>query len=181
MKAFNRDVSFALMAAALFGASTPFAKLLVNEIQPILLGGLLYLGSGMGLGFTRLIRDRGWRPSGLMRPDWGWLLAAIFFGGVLGPVFLLFGLIQISGSSASLLLNLEAVMTALIAWLVFRENTDRRVVIGMIVIVAGGVILSWPTGELGASNWLGSIAVSAACCCWAIDNNLTRKVSASDA
>ncbi len=181
MKAINRGVLFALMSAVLFGASTPFAKPLVNEIQPILLGGLLYLGSGMGLGFARLIRDRGWRSSGLMRPDWGWLLAAIFFGGVLGPVFLLFGLIHISGSSASLLLNLEAVMTALIAWVVFRENTDRRVVIGMMAIVAGGVILSWPSGDLAPSNWLGPVAVSAACCCWAIDNNLTRKVSASDA
>lgn len=169
------------MAAALFGASTPFAKLLVGELSPLLLGGLLYLGSGVGLSVARVIRDRGWKPSGLARREWPWLLGAILFGGGLGPVLLLFGLTYTSGSTASLLLNLEAVLTALIAWLVFRENADRRVVIGMIAIAAGGVVLSWPSGETGASNWLGPLAIAAACFCWAIDNNLTRKVSASDA
>ena len=177
----NRSVLFALLAAALFGASTPFAKLLVGEISPLLLGGLLYLGSGVGLSVTRVIRDRGWKPSGLARQEWPWLLGAILFGGVLGPVALLFGLTYTSGSTASLLLNLEAVLTALIAWIAFRENADRRVVLGMVAIVAGGVVLSWPTGEASASNWLGTLAIAAACLCWAIDNNLTRKVSASDA
>jgi drug/metabolite transporter (DMT)-like permease len=181
LKSINRYVFFALTAAVLFGASTPFAKLLVGGIPPLLLGGLLYLGSGVGLGVIRLIRDRGWRPSGLLRSEWLWFLTAIFFGGVLGPVFLLFGLLTISGSTASLLLNLEAVMTALIAWVVFRESTDRRVAAGMLAIVAGGVILSWPSGDGERTDWLGSVAVAAACCCWAIDNNLTRKVSAADA
>ena len=174
-------VVYALLAAALFGASTPFAKLLVGELPPILLAGLLYLGSGTGLLLIRLVRDRGWKPSGLASSEWPWLLGAILFGGVLGPVALLFGLTSTSGSAASLLLNLEAVLTAVIAWVVFKENADRRIVLGMLVIVAGGVVLSWPTGDGGMTGWIGPLAIAGACLCWAIDNNLTRKVSASDA
>ncbi len=177
----NRDVVCALLAAALFGVSTPFAKQLLGEIHPVLLGGLLYLGSGIGLGLIRLIRDGTWRPSGIARRLWPWLLGAIFFGGVLGPVALLFGLSRISGSTASLLLNLESVLTAALAWLVFKENADRRIVLGMLAIVAGGVVLSWPVPGTPASDWVGQAAIAAACLCWAIDNNLTRKVSASDA
>ena len=177
----NSSVIHALLAAALFGASTPFAKLLVGELPPILLAGLLYLGSGIGLTLVRLIWDGGWKPAGLARSEWPWLLWAILFGGVLGPVALLFGLMTTSGSTASLLLNLEAVLTAVIAWVVFKENADRRIVLGMVVIVAGSVVLSWPTAETGASGWIRPLAVAVACLCWAIDNNLTRKVSASDA
>ncbi len=177
----NTSVLYALSAAALFGASTPFAKLLTGEIAAVLLAGLLYLGSGLGLAVVRLIRDRGWKPSGLTSAEWPWLLGAILFGGVLGPVALLFGLTHTTGSAASLLLNLEAVLTALIAWIVFRENAGRRIVLGMAAIVAGGVVLSLPDGETGWTGWIGPLLVTAACLCWAIDNNLTRRVSASDA
>ena len=143
----HKSALYALVAAVLFGASTPLAKLLIGETSPLLLGGLLYLGSGIGLGVARAIRDRGWLPSGIARQEWPWLLGAIFFGGMLGPVALMFGLTRTSGSTASLLLNLEAVLTALIAWFVFKESADRRIVLGMVAIVAGGVILSWPLGE----------------------------------
>lgn len=181
MEMMHRSVLYALLAAALFGASTPFAKLLVGELSPVLLAGLLYLGSGIGLTLVRLVRDRGWKPAGLVPAEWPWLLGAILFGGILGPLALLFGLTSTSGSAASLLLNLEAVLTAVIAWVVFRENADRRIVLGMLAIVAGGVVLSWPSGDGGASGWMGPVAIVGACLCWAIDNNLTRKVSASDA
>ncbi len=177
----NRSILYALLAAVLFGASTPFAKLLIGDLSPVLLGGLLYLGSGVGLALAWLIRDRDCKPSGLSRAEWPWLLGAIFFGGVLGPVALLFGLRHVSASSASLLLNLEAVLTAVIAWVAFKENADRRIVLGMLAIVAGGVALSWPTGSADSADRIGPLAVAAACLCWAIDNNLTRKVSASDA
>lgn len=177
----NRNVLFALLAAALFGASTPFAKLLVGDMSPVLLAGLLYLGSGIGLTLIRLVRDRGWQPSGLSRAEWPWLLGAIFFGGVAGPVALMAGLVTTSGSSASLLLNLEAVLTAAIAWVVFKENADKRIVLGMAAIVAGGLVLSWPGQSTRASDWAGPVLIGVACLCWAIDNNLTRKVSASDA
>ena len=177
----NRSVIYALAAAALFGASTPLVKLLVGDLPPVLLAGLLYLGSGLGLSLFRVLRDGGWKPSGLQRSEWPWLLGAILFGGVVGPVVLMVGLVSTSGATASLLLNLEAVLTALIAWLVFKENADRRIVWGMLAIVAGGVVLAWPQGSDAASSGVGPLWVAAACLCWAIDNNLTRRVSASDA
>ncbi len=112
--------------------------------------------------------------------EWPWLLGAIAFGGVLGPLLLMIGLSHSSAATASLFLNLEAVLTALLAWLVFKEGTDRRIVLGMVLIVAGGAVLAWPTGEASASG-MGPVALAGACLAWAIDNNLTRKVSASDA
>ncbi len=181
MSAFHPQVIHALLAAALFGASTPLAKLLVGEMQPLLLGGLLYLGSGLGLGLARVMRDRGWSASGLNPGEWRWLLSAIVFGGMLGPVLLMIGLQTASASSASLLLNLEAVLTAVLAWVVFHEHTHRRVIFGMLLIVTGGVLLSLPDTASTEQGWQGSLAIAAACLCWAIDNNLTRKVSSSDA
>lgn len=149
----NLSIIYALVAAALFGASTPLAKSLGLGLglSPILLAGLLYLGSGIGLAGVRLIRDRGWKPTGLTPSQWPWLLGAIAFGGILGPVALMFGLIRTAGATASLMLNLESVLTAVIAWVVFRENADRRIVLGMVAIVLGGVVLSW-TGAGGAAR-----------------------------
>lgn len=176
----HRHTVYALLAAALFGASTPLAKLLLAQVSPQLLGGLLYLGSGLGLSLIRLLRDGRWNPPGLAAGEWPWLLGAIAFGGVLGPVALFWGLASTPAATASLLLNLEAVLTAVLAWLVFRENADRRVVAGMAAIVAGSVALSWP-GDSPWAGGLGLAGVALACLCWAVDNNLTRKVSASDA
>ena len=177
----NTAVISALGAAMLFGASTPFAKRLVGDVSPLMLAGVLYLGSGLGLTIARLIRDSGWRAPGIPRAERKWLVAAIFFGGVLGPALLMFGLERTSGSSASLLLNLESVLTAVLAWVVFHENFDRRILLGMLAIVAGGVVLSWDGAMTADQGWVGSVLVALACLCWAIDNNFTRKVSANDA
>ena len=171
----------ALVAALLFGASTPFAKQLLHDVSPVLLAGLLYLGSGIGLGVIRLVRDRGWRTPPMSGREWLWLMLAIGFGGVLGPLALMLGLMSTSAATASLLLNLEAVLTAVIAWVVFRENTDRHVVIGMLAIVAGAVLLAWPNSSRHAGLGWGALLIAGACLAWALDNNFTRKVSATDA
>lgn len=174
----------ALGAAVLFGASTPLAKQLAGTVPAQWLAGLLYLGSGLGLAAGRIIRDRGWRTPPLQPRERWRLLGAIAFGGMLGPVLLMWGLARTPVATASLLLNLEAVFTATLAWLVFHENTDRRIVLGMGLIVLGGVWLSWlPDAAAGQQpwSWLGPLAVAGACLCWAIDNNLTRDVSGVDA
>ena len=174
-------ITAALTAALLFGASTPLAKALLRDTSPMLLAGLLYLGSGIGLGVGRLFRDRGWRAPALAPAEWLWLLLAIAFGGVLGPLLLMVGLSRTQAAAASLLLNLEAVLTALLAWIVFRENADRRVVLGMALIVAGAAVLAGRGASHAAGLGWGAPLIALACLCWALDNNLTRKVSASDA
>jgi drug/metabolite transporter (DMT)-like permease len=117
----------------------------------------------------------------MTRGEWPWFAGAIVSGGVLGPVLLMYGLTHTSAADASLLLNLEAVLTALLAWIVFAENTDRRIVLGMTLIIAGGALLAWPSDRAAPhGGLLGALAIAAACLCWAVDNNLTRKVSASD-
>ena len=112
-------VAYALGASALFGASTPFAKTLLPEVEPWLMAGLLYLGSGLGLTLYRLLAARRnnetGRETSLARKDAPWLAGAILYGGVIGPLLLMAGLRLTPASSASLLLNLEGVFTALLA------------------------------------------------------------------
>src|SRR5450432_727886 len=173
-------VGYALAAAALFGASTPFSKLLLGSVHPWLLAGLLYLGSGCGLSLWLLLASRltgkDSKEASLKRADLPWLAGAILFGGVVGPLLLMLGLASTPAASASLLLNLEGVLTALLAWFVFKENFDRRIALGMAFITGGGVLLSW-SGDTAAEVPWGSLAISGACLAWGIDNNLTRKVS----
>ena len=170
--------SSALAAAVLFGLATPLAKLLLTPLDPWLLAGVLYLGSGVGLAVVRWIRVE--RGPGLGRQGIPWLLAAIGCGGLIGPVLLMWGLARTTASTASLLLNSEGIFTALIAWFVFRENFDRRIALGMLLIVMGGVILALPDSH-GADASLPSLAIVAACLAWALYNNLTRKVALADA
>jgi drug/metabolite transporter (DMT)-like permease len=181
----HKGVFYALLAATLFGASTPLAKILVGQIAPIMLAGLLYLGSGLGLltWFSlSAVKQKGQRAerARLAVSDLPWLGGAILSGGIIGPILLMFGLTLIPASTASLLLNMEGVLTALMAWFVFKENFDRRILLGMALIVVAGVLLSCERRPELSVPW-GALAIVAACLCWAIDNNLTRKVSASDA
>lgn len=166
----------ALAAALLFGASTPAAKTLAGELHPVLLAGILYAASGVGLGAWLLLSRR---RVALQRADLPWLAGAVLAGGVIGPVLLMTGLASTSASSASLLLNLEGVFTALLAWFAFRENFDRRIALGMALIVAGGVLLAFEPGALQGGPG-GALAVAGACLAWALDNNLTRRVSGAD-
>jgi drug/metabolite transporter (DMT)-like permease len=178
---FSTPVLSALGAAFLWGASTPFSKQILGESSPVLMAGLLYLGCGSGLLAVMLVRDRGLRNFGLPRRHWVWFLLSILCGGVAAPVLLMEGLARTGAATASLLLNVETVFTVLLAWLAFRENAGRGVMVGMALIVAGGVALAWPSGALGAEGMFGPVAIAGACLCWAVDNNLTRKISDADA
>jgi len=173
-------IALALLSAVLFGGSTPFAKLLLGAVDPWTMAGLLYLGAGIGLAGAHLSR----RVLGiaaveapLRGADVPWLALVILAGGILGPLLLMFGLARTDAAAASLLLNLEGLATMGIAWLVFRENVDRRLLLGALAILAGAVLLSW---QGRASFGWGAPLIAGACLCWGIDNNLTRKLSSAD-
>jgi len=173
----HRAIAYASLSALLFGASTPLAKLLVGAMSPLVLAGLLYLGSGIGLAIWFAFRRA---PLNLATRDLPWLGGAIVAGGIIGPALLMQGLARTEGASASLLLNLEVVFTAVMAWVVFRENVDKRVFAGLIAIAAGGVVLSWEQVPR-AANLAGPLLIAGACLAWALDNNLTRRISGGDA
>lgn len=174
----NPGIVAALIAALLFGASTPIAKYFLRDVSPWMLAGLFYLGSGIGLSVYRLITHA--QTVSLRPGEVAWLAGAILTGGVTGPVLLMFGLTGMPASGAALLLNAEGVLTALLAWVVFKENFDRRIALGMLAIASGAVVLSWPS-EAQFSGVLPALAILGACLCWAVDNNLTRKVALADA
>jgi drug/metabolite transporter (DMT)-like permease len=178
-----RGAILALSSAALFGASTPLAKALLEEIDPWLLAGLLYAGAGIGLaiveGIGRIARPSGAGEAALSGRGRAWLLAAIGAGGVVGPVLLMTGLGRTPAAGASLLLNLEGVMTALLAWLIFGEHIGRRIAVGMAAITGGSVALSWQ-GTAALGGVLGPLAIAGACLAWAVDNNISRTLSLAD-
>ena len=136
-------VLYTLTSAALFGVSTPAAKFLVGSIHPVTLAGLLYCGAGIGVAALRRMLPAaitGAPETALSQSDVPWLAAAIGAGGILSPLLLMFGLTRTDAATASLLLTLEGVATALMAWFIFHENFDRRIAIGMASLVAGAAI-----------------------------------------
>ena len=177
----QRYALVALAAAALFGASTPLAKLLQADIAPALLAGLLYLGSGAGLALVKIAMSLGRCAAEppLQRGDTPWLAGAVLCGGIAAPVLLMWGLAGAAASGVSLLLNLEGVLTALIAALVFREAVAGRVWLGACLMLAAGLVLGYDA-QAGFGVSLRMLAVIAACALWALDNNLTRRISAAD-
>jgi drug/metabolite transporter (DMT)-like permease len=177
-------VVLALLSAALFGVSTPAAKALLGTIDPVILAGLLYCGAGLGVAILRrlgrsMISQHGAAEVALGRMELPWLAGAIVAGGIIGPLLLMVGLARSEATTASLLLTLEGVATALMAWFIFHENFDRRIALGMACLVAGAVVLSW-SGQPTLSGMFGPLAITGACIAWGLDNNLTRKASLAD-
>lgn len=177
-------VTAVLASATLFGASTPFARALVGGVDPLWLAGLLYAGSGLGLTLLLVLRHAGaagehQRVIGIARGDLPWLAFSILAGGIVAPVLFTFGLRSTPGATASLLLNLETVLTVAIAWFVFREHRNWRVVTGMTLIVAAGVLLA--SGGEGFGVESGAALIALACLAWAMDNNSTRHIAGNDA
>ncbi len=175
-------IAMAIAAAVLFGASTPLAKALLGEgVGPQLLAGLFYFGSGVGLCVLLLARKLmggGAGEAALRASDLPQLCVAVLLGGAVAPVLLMAGLARTTAASASLLLNLEGLVTMLIAWLFLRENVDRRLLLGAFAILAGAVLLSWSGGSVRPDA--GALLVAGACVAWGIDNNVTRSLSRAD-
>jgi drug/metabolite transporter (DMT)-like permease len=167
----------ALLAAALFGLSTPFVQLWGKGLGPFTTAGLLYAGAAAAALFMRRPAEREAR---LQRSDASRVLAMAFFGAVLGPVALVWGLQHTSGTSASLMLTLEAVFTALLAWRLYGETVDRRVVWAMLLLLGGGVLLALDQGLQGGTQFLGLLAVMVATVAWGVDNTLSRGVADRD-
>lgn len=201
-----KGILLAAAAAALFGMSTPLAKLLEKEIAPVMLASLFYLGFGIGFALLSALaasRKKQGKVLLLSRADLPSLMVVVTAGGIFAPVCLMLGLSYSSATTASLLLNLEAVLTALIAWIYFRENCDSKIILGMIAITAGGIMLSFnqfdfnqlsfdqtsvnsalnlaPSITTPLASMSGPILIALACLGWAIDNNFTRKIAAADA
>lgn len=203
---FSPGIAFAITSAVLFGASTPLAKaLLRGGLDAQLLAGLFYLGSGLGLGMLLLGRHT-LAAAGRLRlapaearlraADVPLLALAVLLGGVVAPVLLMSGLARLSAAAAALLQNLEGLATMAIAWIVFRENVDRRLLAGAFAILAGAVLLSWTGGPAGGASGvsgassgfgsmlhgsgLGALLIAGACLAWGADNNLTRPLAHAD-
>jgi drug/metabolite transporter (DMT)-like permease len=175
-------IVYALISAALFGVSTPAAKILVGTVHPAVLAGLLYCGAGIGIAALRRVLPSivATAPEvALTRSELPWLAGAIASGGVVGPLLLMTGLSRTDAAAASLLLTLEGAATALMAWFIFHENFDRRIALGMCCLVAGAAVLSW-SGTPTVDSVIGPLAIVGACLAWGLDNNLTRKVSLAD-
>lgn len=173
----------AVLAAIFFGISTPLVKILLGDVDPVVLAGLLYLGAGLGMlifhAGRSLTQKRLINEAPLKRSDIWWLIGAVAAGGVLGPIAQMIGINLSPAATASLLLNFEAVATSLIAFLVFREHIGRRVWFGVLAITLASILLSLDfTSGWGFS--LGSLLLLAACFFWGLDNNFTNRISAKD-
>jgi drug/metabolite transporter (DMT)-like permease len=183
LKTAYKGAGYGLAAAALFGVGLPLAKLLLPEAGPLLIAGLLYLGAGLGLlAFERLFyrgSEASRREAQVATTDW-WLLAGIVLtGGILGPVFMLWGLQRMTGVLGSLLLNLEAPFTILLAVAFFREHLGRVEAVSALLIIAAAGFLQYRPGDLRPDAW-GFFAIASACLSWALDNNLSQRLSHRD-
>lgn len=176
-------IAQALIAALLFGASAPVAKILLGETSPVPLAAFLYLGSGAGLliyqSLLKFRNKQAAKEAPLVRGDFPWLLGAILFGGVAAPILLMTSLKTTPASTASLLLNFESIATTVIAVLFFKEGIGKRVFNAILCVTLSSILLSWDfTNHWGIS--LGALGILCACFCWGIDNNFTRNISAKN-
>lgn len=167
----------ALLAAGLFGVSTPLVQQLGKGLGPFTTAALLYIGAAV---VGALLRQRVEREARLLRSDLPRLLAVATCGAVIGPVAMAWGLQRTSGTGASLMLTLEALFTAVLAWRLYGETMDRRVWIAMLMLLTGGIVLVLDQGQSGASQLLGLLAVLVATAAWGFDNTLSRALAERD-
>lgn len=167
----------ALLAAACFGVSTPLVQWAGTGLGPFTTAGLLYAGAAC---VGALMRRPAGQEARLQRGDWRWLAGMALFGAAIGPVALAWGLQHTSGTSASLMLTLEALFTAVLARVLYREVMDARVGLAMGLLFAGGVVLVVDRGLQGGAQWWGLAAVMLATAAWGVDNTLSRAMADRD-
>jgi drug/metabolite transporter (DMT)-like permease len=178
-----RPYALALAAAAFFGASFPLSKLLLENVGPVTLAGLLYLSSGVSLGIVRVVlRGRSkHREAGLSKADLPWLVGVILSGGVAGPILLFLGLSRTSAHVSALLANTEMLFTMVLAVALFGDFLIRREVIGAAAILVGATTVAWAGArQAGADSWLGPLLLLGSGLAWGFDNNFSQRISAKD-
>ena len=173
-------VLLAVLGAVLFGASAPLSKVLLGQVDPVMLAGLLYLGCGVGLLVFKFILRAGGTAGDepLGRKDFPWLAGAVLAGGIAAPIVQMVGLQATPAATASLLLNFECVATTVLAAFLFQEYVGRRIWLAVGLITAASIVLSFEGTQFGLS--FGALAIILACILWGVDNNLTRNISSKD-
>ncbi len=177
----NRAIIQAILAAALYALSAPFAKILLKEMSPMIMAGFLYLGAGLGMllvGLIRKTRNNRQKEPNLTRKELPYTVAMVVLD-IAAPIFLMFGLTMTTAANASLLNNFEIVATAIIALFIFKETINRRLWIAILLITISSVLLTLEDAS-SFSFSLGSVFVVLACVCWGFENNCTRKLSFKD-
>ena len=181
------NIILALIAAILWGSSIPALKVFAGEINSVMMAGLLYLGSGIVLGFILIMRQfigkfkiGEHKEAQLERSDLIWLISSILSGSVAAPICLMKGLSLTPATVASLFLNFEGVMTIIWGGLFFKEYLGNRMWLVTAMLFGGGLLLAAPSGEFINWNVTGPSLLIAACALWGLDNNLTRNISGKD-
>ena len=171
-------IFLAILAAALYALSSPFSKLLLQEIPSAVMAGLLYLGAGFGMSVIRLVQKAAGTSSSekkLTKSDLPYTVGMVLLD-ILAPLFLMYGLTMTTAANASLLNNFEIVATSLIAMLVFREKISKRLWAAVSLVTLASILLT--VEDAGSFRFsLGSLFVLLACICWGFENNCTRKIS----
>ncbi len=186
MKKRSTAIILALTAAALYAINIPFSKLLLANIGPTALASLLYLGAGLGMAVTSIATSYAKKKSSLSDP-----IRILFAKGnriytvgmvildIAAPIFLMYGIKYANSSNVSLLNNLEIAATSLIALIIFKEKISKTLFCGIILVIISGGLLSYEGAE-GLSFSIDSLFVIAACICWGLENNCTKKLSHND-
>lgn len=173
----KRSILAALLAAALYALSTPFSKLLLPHVSPIIMAGLLYLGAGVGLLLFSLLRHLAGKPdfsAPLTRQEFPYTAAMVLLD-IAAPILLMYGISLTTSASVSLLNNFEIAATSVIALLVFREAISKRLWCAIALVILSSIMLTWEPGEIALNT--GSLLVLGACLCWGFENNCTRMIS----
>jgi len=182
MKSDLRTVVIVIVSAGLFGISAPLAKTLVRGMPSTELAGLLYLGAFLGLGsiiLARRLTGKKQRYERVNGRDAKWLVGSIVSGGIVAPILMVTGLTMISGFTASLLLNLEGVFTALLAVTIFRQKEGKRLWAALLIMTLASIFLTFDPAN-GGFRLEGTMFLVGAMLCWGLDNNLTQRISAKD-
>ncbi|MAA78923.1 MAG: EamA family transporter [Deltaproteobacteria bacterium] len=167
---YKHPLIWCLLSAFLFGISPALSKWALGTIKPISMAAFLYLGAGLAtLPFSK-------KPQITQKKEWARILGAILFGGILGPIFLMYGIQEIGGARSALLLNFESVATVILGWIFFREHITFTIILSVFFVTIGGLCLSFSQEQAGLTLNIGALYIIVACFCWGLDNHYTAVI-----